>query len=48
MTMQGQGDLKTDNLELRTDSDEALINEMLSVAIEELREIGAERDLAGG
>lgn len=45
MTMQGQGDLKTDNLELRTDSDEALINEMLSVAIEELREIGAEREI---
>lgn len=45
MTMQGQGDLKTDNLELSTDSDEALINEMLSVAIEELREIGAEREI---
>ncbi|MCI9312882.1 MAG: hypothetical protein HFE68_05895 [Erysipelotrichaceae bacterium] len=45
MTMKVQDDLKTDNLELRTDGDEALISEMLGVAIEELREIGAEREI---
>lgn len=45
MTMKVQDDLKTDHLELRTERDEALISEMLGVAIEELREIGVEREI---
>lgn len=45
MTVKRQVDPKTDHLELRIERDEALINEMLGVAIEELREIGAEREI---
>ena len=45
MTVKRQVDPKTDHLELGIERDEALINEMLGVAIEELREIGVEREI---